>query len=58
MARVTIEVVAVLIAAAFAFLALRIPIATDGEVNFWITLIGGGAISEGSRFILFSRFHR
>jgi hypothetical protein len=51
MRRLTIEVIAVLFAVAFALVALR-TVSADENVAFWIALIGSMAIWEGVRFAL------
>ncbi|EIZ81153.1 hypothetical protein WSK_0098 [Novosphingobium sp. Rr 2-17] len=52
MKRIGIEVVSGALALALAIIGAIFPISTEEDVNFWIILIGGITIWEGSRFIL------
>jgi hypothetical protein len=56
MNRIGIEAVSATVALALALVAMRFPVSTEDDVNFWIVLIGSGAIWKGCRFFLRNKF--
>jgi uncharacterized membrane-anchored protein len=50
--RLIIDGFTVVIWLAVVVLAFRWPISTDPDVDFWIVMIGSGAVSGGCRFLL------
>ncbi|WP_395335390.1 hypothetical protein WBP06_26025 [Novosphingobium sp. BL-8H] len=56
MNRIGIEAISVTVALTLAVVAMRFPVSTEEDVNFWIVLIGAGAIWEGCRFFLRNKF--
>lgn len=56
MIKIVIEAISATVALALALIAVRFPVSTEDDVNFWIALIGTGAIWEGCRFLLRNKF--